>query len=148
MTVAIFIDFETSLVMLYKDKISKNDVPKTWNRHIDFDPFSNLLFFSYFFQCPIRPRLGLGIFWEKTWWQLPPRSLDYRPAINPSIDLYRFNQNRSLSFFWHLLRPNWTIIRGRWVFVKCMKTVKSLFTKKNDVDFEFFRKFKASLRLD
>ena len=26
-----------------------------------------------------------------------------------------------------------------------MKTVKSLFSKENDVDFEFFRKFKVSL---
>ena len=30
-----------------------------------------------------------------------------------------------------------------WVFVKCMKTVKSLFSKENEVDFEFFRKFKV-----
>ena len=30
------------------------------------------------------------------------------------------------------------------VFEKCMKTVKSLFSKENDVDFEFFRKFKVS----
>ena len=29
-----------------------------------------------------------------------------------------------------------------------MKTVKSLFLKKNDVDAEFFRKFKVSLRLE
>ena len=28
---------------------------------------------------------------------------------------------------------------------KCMKKVKSLFSKENDVDFEFFREFKVSL---
>ena len=31
---------------------------------------------------------------------------------------------------------------------KCMKTVKWLFSKENDVDFEFFRKFKISLCLE
>ena len=36
----------------------------------------------------------------------------------------------------------------KWVFEKCLKTVKSLFSKENDVDFEFFRKFKVSLHLD
>ena len=40
------------------------------------------------------------------------------------------------------------LFAAQWVFEKCMKTVKSLFSKENDVDFEFFRKFKVSLRLD
>ena len=31
---------------------------------------------------------------------------------------------------------------------RCMKTVKSLFSKENDVDFEFFTNFKVSLRLE
>ena len=35
----------------------------------------------------------------------------------------------------------------QWVFEKYMKMVKSLFSKENDVDFEFFWKFKVSLRL-
>ena len=37
---------------------------------------------------------------------------------------------------------------AQWVFDKCMKTVKSPFSKENDVDFEFIRKFKVSLRHD
>ena len=40
------------------------------------------------------------------------------------------------------------LFEAQWVFKKCMKTVKSLFSMENDVDFEFFRKFKVSLRLD
>ena len=36
-------------------------------------------------------------------------------------------------------------LEPQWVFRKCLKTVKSLFSKENDVDFEFFRKFKISL---
>ena len=40
------------------------------------------------------------------------------------------------------------LFEAQWVFAKCMKTVKSLFSKEKDVDFEFFRKFKVSLRLD
>ena len=31
---------------------------------------------------------------------------------------------------------------------KCMKTVKWLFSKENDVDFEFFRKFRVSLHFE
>ena len=30
------------------------------------------------------------------------------------------------------------LFEAQWVFGKCMKTVKSLFSKENDVDFEFF----------
>ena len=37
---------------------------------------------------------------------------------------------------------------AQWVFEKCLKTVKSLFSKENEVDFEFFRKFKVSLRIE
>ena len=37
---------------------------------------------------------------------------------------------------------------AQWVFEKCMKTVKSLFSKENDINFEFFRKFKVLLRLN
>ena len=40
------------------------------------------------------------------------------------------------------------LFEAQWVFERCMKTVKSLFSKENDVDFEFFRKFKISLRLE
>ena len=40
------------------------------------------------------------------------------------------------------------LFEAQWVCEKCMKTVKSMFSKENDVDFEFFRKFKVSLRLD
>ena len=40
------------------------------------------------------------------------------------------------------------LFEAQTVFEKCMKTVKSPFSKENYVDFEFFRKFKASLRLD
>ena len=36
----------------------------------------------------------------------------------------------------------------QWVFEKYMKAVKSLISKENDVDLEFYRKFKVSLRLD
>ena len=36
---------------------------------------------------------------------------------------------------------------AQWVFEKCLKTVKSLFSKENEVDFEFFRKFKVSKNL-
>ena len=39
-------------------------------------------------------------------------------------------------------------LEAQWVFEKCFKTLKSLFSKENDVDFEFFRKFKVALRLD
>ena len=39
-------------------------------------------------------------------------------------------------------------LESQWVFGKCLKTVKSLFSKENDVDYEFFRKFKVSLRLE
>ena len=35
------------------------------------------------------------------------------------------------------------LFEAQQVFEKCMKTVKSLFSKENDVDFEFFRKFKV-----
>ena len=38
------------------------------------------------------------------------------------------------------------LFEAQWVFEICMKTVKSLFSKENYVDFEFFRKFKVSLR--
>ena len=37
------------------------------------------------------------------------------------------------------------LFEAKWVFKKCIKTVKSQFSKENDVDFEFFRKFKVSL---
>ena len=40
------------------------------------------------------------------------------------------------------------LFEAQWVFDKSMKTVKSLFSTENDVDFEFFRKFKVSLRLE
>ena len=40
------------------------------------------------------------------------------------------------------------LFEAQWVFEKCMKTVKSLFSKENDVDFEFFQKFKVSLWLE
>ena len=40
------------------------------------------------------------------------------------------------------------LFEAQWVFEKCLKTVKLLFSKKNDVDFEFFRKFKISLCLE
>ena len=40
------------------------------------------------------------------------------------------------------------LFEARWVFEKGMKTVKSLFSNENDVDFGFFQKFKVSLRLD
>ena len=40
------------------------------------------------------------------------------------------------------------ILEAQRVFEKCLKTVKLLFSKENDVDFEFFRKFKVSLRLE
>ena len=40
------------------------------------------------------------------------------------------------------------LFEAQWVFEKCMKTVKSLFSKENDVDFEFFRKFNVSLCLE
>ena len=36
-------------------------------------------------------------------------------------------------------------LEALWVFEKYLKTVKSLFLKENDVDFEFFRKVKISL---
>ena len=39
-------------------------------------------------------------------------------------------------------------LEAQWVFEKCFKTVKSLFSKENDVDFEFFRNFKISLCLE
>ena len=37
---------------------------------------------------------------------------------------------------------------AQWFFEKCLKTLKSLFSKENDVNFEFFRKFKISLCLE
>ena len=40
------------------------------------------------------------------------------------------------------------LLEAQWVFEKCMKTVKSLFSKENAVDFDFFRKFKISLCLE
>ena len=40
------------------------------------------------------------------------------------------------------------LFEAQWVFEKCLKLVKSLFSKENDVDFEFFRKFKVSLYLE
>ena len=40
------------------------------------------------------------------------------------------------------------LFEAEWVFENCKKTVKSLFLKESDVDFEFFRKFKVSLCLD
>ena len=51
----------------------------------------------------------------------------------------------SLGTFWVQIGQ---LFEAQWVFEKCMKTVKSLFLKENDADFEFFRKFKVSLRLD
>ena len=40
------------------------------------------------------------------------------------------------------------LLEAQWVFEKCMKTVKSLFSTENDVDFEFFWRFKVSLCLE
>ena len=40
------------------------------------------------------------------------------------------------------------LLKAQRVFEKRMKTVKLLFSNENDVDFEFFRKLKVSLRLD
>ena len=40
------------------------------------------------------------------------------------------------------------LFEAQWVFEKCLKTVKSLFSKENVVDFQFFRKFKVSLCLE
>ena len=40
------------------------------------------------------------------------------------------------------------IFEAQRVFGRCMKMVKSLFSKENEVDFEFFRKFKVLLRLE
>ena len=39
-------------------------------------------------------------------------------------------------------------LEAQWVFEKCLKTVKSLFSKEIDVDFEFLRKFKVTLLLE
>ena len=39
-------------------------------------------------------------------------------------------------------------LEAQWVFEKCLKTVKLLFSKENVVFFEIFRKFKVSLRLE
>ena len=39
-------------------------------------------------------------------------------------------------------------LKAQAVFEKCFKTVKSLNSKENDVNFEFFRKFKISLCLE
>ena len=41
-----------------------------------------------------------------------------------------------------------TLFEAQWVFDKCMKTVKSPFSKENDVDFEFFRKFTVPWIID
>ena len=40
------------------------------------------------------------------------------------------------------------LFEAQCVFEKCMKTVKSLFSKESDVFFELLQKFKVSLRLD
>ena len=40
------------------------------------------------------------------------------------------------------------LFEKRLVLEKCLKTVKSLFLEKSVVNFEFFRKFKVSLRLE
>ena len=39
-------------------------------------------------------------------------------------------------------------LEAHWVLKKCLKTVKSLFSKENDGDFKFFRKFRMSLCLE
>ena len=39
-------------------------------------------------------------------------------------------------------------LEAQWVFEKCLKTVKMLFLKENEVDSEFFWTFKISLRLE
>ena len=53
----------------------------------------------------------------------------------------------SISFgtFWVLIGH---LFWAQWVFGKCLKTLKLLISKENFVNFEFFRKFKVSLRLD
>ena len=40
------------------------------------------------------------------------------------------------------------LFEAQWVFEKCLKAVKSLFSKENAADFEFFRKIKIILCLE
>ena len=51
------------------------------------------------------------------------------------------------ALFWHLLRPNWSIFGDTVSLWKIFENGKKLFSKENDVNFEFFRKFNISLCL-
>ena len=93
----------------------------------------------------------------KTWIYPTPyvcteRIFDSRPFIHKKMFLKKVLKNLIAHIFTLLLTPFTSKLvkysRHSESFEKCLKTVKSLFSKENDVDFEFFRKFEISLCLD
>ena len=52
----------------------------------------------------------------------------------------------SLRFFWHLYGQIGQLFEAQWVFEKCLKIVKSQFSRENVVNFKFFLKFKGAKR--
>ena len=99
------------------------------------------------------------VFWEvhclaKTWICLTPytcteRTFDSRPFMYNKIflkkTLIEFCSLHLYASFGTFCVQIVQFFEAQWVFEKCLKTVKSLFSKENDVDFEFFRKFKVSV---
>ena len=61
------------------------------------------------------------------------------------IEAYSPHIYASFGTFWAQIGQSFEV---QWVFEKYMKTVKSLFSKENYVDLEFFRKFNISLYLE
>ena len=71
------------------------------------------------------------------------RNFDNQPFIYSKIFLIKH-----LCFFWHLLRLDWSIFGGTVSLWKMFENGKIAVFEGNDVDFEFFRKFKVSLCLE
>ena len=65
--------------------------------------------------------------------------------VDHSLTTIKVSNSHSYASFDTLCVQNGKFFEAQWIFEKCLKTVKSLFSKENDVHFEFFRKFRASL---
>ena len=86
---------------------------------------------------------SISMYWTSFW--QPTVQAQQNIFLKPLIEASSSHLYASFGTFCVQIGP---LFEAQWVLEKCLKTVKSLFLKENDVDFEFFQKFKASLWLE
>ena len=94
---------------------------------------------TWFYLTPYVIRMYWTSFWQPTF-HVQQNVFEKTPIKVGSSHLYT-----SFGIFWV---QSGQFLEAQWVFEKCLKTVKSLFSKENYVDIEIFRKFKISLCLE